>query len=511
MGDQRRRAVGLRLLVMALLVYGATAGGSLATTDAVVTYDVTRSLVERGSLALSGNLLGMEAHRGIDGRYYSPFGIAQSVFNVPFYLVGRGAERLIGTKVGKPGAVTKAAVAMGNAVAAAGCVWMTFLLAGCTALRPRGAVVAAGLVGFATVLWPYSKFGFNAPLAGLSLTAAAVGLCRGTRRDHRPALVGAGAALGVALLTRHELALAAIPATLFLVLELRPNRSRLARALALVWTPLVGAVGIWLALNYARFGNPLDSGYLRDPIPGFGSPFSDGLYGLLLSPSTSLFLYSPIALASVPALVAFGRRDRHLAVLLSSLILIFVVFYAFLGNWAGGRSYGSRYLVPVLPFLALPVAVLFEPGTARRVRAAAAALAVLSVAVQIPGVLVDFSRVSQRWAAMPSHQSQLGPERRLLWSASPLLLNALETAEAIPRNLHYLAGSDTPPAVDATSRDEGRRDFGQQFWFSLDLWWLFLFYLGVYPAWVAVAVGVIQFLMIAWVARGLVAEQGTVQ
>ena len=133
---------------MALLVYGATAGGSLATTDAVVTYDVTRSLVERGSLALSGNLLGMEAHRGIDGRYYSPFGIAQSVFNVPFYLVGRGAERLIGTKVGKPGAVTKAAVAvaMGNAVAAAGCVWMTFLLAGCTALRPRGAVVAASSV-----------------------------------------------------------------------------------------------------------------------------------------------------------------------------------------------------------------------------------------------------------------------------------------------------------------------------------------------------------------------------
>ena len=243
--------------------------------------------------------------------------------------------------------------------------------------------------------------------------------------------------------------------------------------------------------------------------PASGAPFSDGLYGLLLSPSTSLFLYSPIALASVPALVAFGRRDRHLAVLLSSLILIFVVFYAFLGNWAGGRSYGSRYLVPVLPFLALPVAVLFEPGTARRVRAAAAALAVLSVAVQIPGVLVDFSRVSQRWAAMPSHQSQLGPERRLLWSASPLLLNAQETAEAVPRNLHYLAGSETPPAVDATSRDEGRRDFGQQFWFSLDLWWLYLFYLGVYPAWVAVAVGVIQFLMIAWVARGLVAEQGT--
>jgi hypothetical protein len=155
--------------------------------------------------------------------------------------------------------------------------------------------------------------------------------------------------------------------------------------------------------------------------------------------------------------------------------------------------------------------VLFEPGAARRARAAAAALAVVSVAVQVPGVLVDFSRVSQRWAAVPSHQPQLGSERRLLWSASPLLLNARETADAVPRNLRYLAGSETPPAVDGTARDEGRRDFGQQFWFSLDLWWLYLFYLGVYPAWAAVAVGVMQFLLIAWVARGLVAEQRTAE
>ncbi len=333
-----RASVGLRLLVMALLLYVATAGGSLATTDAVVTYDVTRSLVLRGSLALSGNLLGMDAHRGSDGRYYSPFGIAQSLFNVPFFVAGLSAERLTGAKVGKPDTVTKAAVAMGNTVAAAGCVWMTFLLAGCTTLGRRGAVTAALLVAFATVLWPYSKFGFNAPLSGLCLTGAVYGLCVGTRRNRRAALIGAGAALGAALLTRHELALAVLSATAFLVLELRHDRGRLIRGLALVWAPFACAVGIWLTLNYVRFGNPFDSGYLRDPIPGFRSPISAGLYGLLLSPSTSLFIYSPIVLAALPAFVVFGKRDRHLAWCCGSLVVVFVVFYAFLGNWAGGRS-----------------------------------------------------------------------------------------------------------------------------------------------------------------------------
>jgi hypothetical protein len=499
-----RASVGLRLVVVVLLVYVTTAGGSLATTDAVVTYDVTKSLVSRGSLALSGNLLGMDAHRGPDGRYYSPFGIAQSLFNIPFYIAGRSAERLIGAKVGKPDTITKAAVAMGNTVAAAGCVWMTFLLAGCTTLGRRGAVTAALLVAFATVLWPYSKFGFNAPLSGLCLTGAVYGLCVGTRRNRRASLIGAGTALGAALLTRHELALAVLPATAFMVLELRHDRARLVRGLALVWAPLACAVGIWLTLNYVRFGNPFDSGYLRDPIPGFRSPILAGLYGLLFSPSTSLFIYSPIVLASLPALVAFAKRDRHLAWFCGSLVLVFVVFYACLGNWAGGRSYGSRYLVPVLPFLCLPVATLLEFGIARPVRTAVAALAIASAVIQVPGVLVDFSRVSQRWAVTDLPRQV--DDRRLAWSASPLVLNTREMVAAVPRNLLYLAGRDTPPAVDRSSDDAGRRDFAQQFWFSLDLWWLYLFHLGACPAWVALALGLMPLGLASWVARGLCAD-----
>jgi hypothetical protein len=199
--------------------------------------------------------------------------------------------------------------------------------------------------------------------------------------------------------------------------------------------------------------------------------------------------------------VVFGKRDRHLAWLCGSLALGFVVFYAFLGNWAGGRSYGSRYLVPVLPFLCVPVAALFELGVARPIRASVAALAIASALIQVPGALVDFSRVSQRWAA--AEQARLVGDRRFAWSASPLLLNTREMVAAVPRNLRYLAGRDTPPAVDRSSTDTGRRDFAQQFWFSLDLWWLYLFYLGACPAWAALALGLTPLVLAAWVASGL--------
>src|SRR5690606_12966613 len=60
------RTIGRRLFALALVVYLSTAGGSLTTTDAVVTFDLTQSIVERGTVALSGNLLGMESQRGRD-------------------------------------------------------------------------------------------------------------------------------------------------------------------------------------------------------------------------------------------------------------------------------------------------------------------------------------------------------------------------------------------------------------------------------------------------------------
>ena len=131
-GVVARRAVsseaGLWLFGLALGVYLFTAGGSLTTSDAVVTYDVTSNLVERGTVATSGNLLGMEAFRGADGRYYSPFGIGQSAYNIPFYVAGTTFVRMTGVTAGRPDSVPKAFVALGQVFVGAFIVWQIFRL-----------------------------------------------------------------------------------------------------------------------------------------------------------------------------------------------------------------------------------------------------------------------------------------------------------------------------------------------------------------------------------------------
>ncbi|MDQ2950663.1 MAG: hypothetical protein M3R54_00200 [Chloroflexota bacterium] len=106
------------------------------------------------------------------------------------------------------------------------------------------------------------------------------------------------------------------------------------------------AIGILplLVFNWLAFGSPLEMGYGAKP---FDTPPTEGLYGLLLSPSRGLFVYEPWALLALGALVTArssgGRIGQRLGTLL--LVWILVLFlYSTYAEWWGGRVFGPRFL-----------------------------------------------------------------------------------------------------------------------------------------------------------------------
>ena len=490
---RRGRRVGRLLLAWIALFYVFTAGGSLTTTDALVTYELTRQMVDHGSIALPGNMLGSEAHRGVDGRYYSPFGIAQSVVNVPFYLAAVAIERL-GVRIGPSDSLRKAAIAMGNTLVMATTIWVVYLFGWMLADSVRAGLATALLAGLATPLWPYSKFGFNAPLSALFVTAAVFSAWRTTQGRPRSAMV-TGIWIGLALLTRHELVLVAVPILAFFWMSVR-TRSEFLQHAAMLVTGLLPALVGWLSYNAWRFGHPLDAGYMRDPVPGFGSSPLEGLYGLLLSPSASLIAYCPVALAGGLGLVTLWKRDRALAGLLGGSIGVLLLFYSQLGNWMGGRSYGPRYLVPALPLLCVGLAPLVAQ---RRRLGWLAVLAVVSVIVQLPGVLVDYAKVSVANARAEGAPSRA--ERLVNWQTSALFLNTRAAARLLPANVALLIGGSPPPAL-ATAQSTARGEFSQQFAQSLDFWWMYLFHMRTLSA---AAVGGIVLMVVTTLTGLLVA------
>ena len=463
----RHRVDGLLVFWLTLVLYLATTGGSMATD--IMSYEVAKNIVEHGSVAMSFDVHDMDAHRGTDGRHYSPYGIGHPIYAVPFYLAGRVTEEATGLSVGKPEALRKAFFVLGNAVAAAATVWLTFLFALRLGGSARAAAATALTLGFGTLLWPYAKMGFNAPVAALALLWGVYLLWIGVR-DTRPAVLWlSGVGFGCALLVRHELALAMLPAGLWILLESQGNVRGAFRRTIPVAVPVAAAVLLTLYYNHVRFGNLWDTGYLRDSTAAFG-PVSTGLRGFVASPGRSLFLFAPVTVLGLAAFPSIWRRDRATALLLGGTVVVLTLFYASQLYWDADRSYGPRYLVAILPFLCLPLTPWFDlpPRSVRR--RMLSVVVVLSVIAQAPGVLVDFSKAGYR----PEH-AHLDYQRRLwTWEGSGFNLNAQAAAKLIPVNIRYLAGTEPRPVI--RNAEYKATDFAGQFAFSLDFWWLYLFH-----------------------------------
>jgi len=170
-----------------------------------------------------------------------------------------------------------------------------------------------------------------------------------------------------------------------------------------------------------------------------------------------------------------GRSFARLAVPVS---VVLFAFYALLDDWIGTRSYGPRYLVPLLALAYAPLALLLTPGWQAWTKRLAVGVALVSVAVQVPGVMVNFATVGMA-DGLPS------PNREpFAWRASPLVRNSVALMTAVPANVRYLAGSDRPPGPSSArgGSAEESRELASRLAFSLDVWWLYLFHLGALTA-----------------------------
>ena len=115
-------------------------------------------------------------------------------------------------------------------------------------------------------------------------------------------------------------------------------------------------------------------------------------------------------------------------------------------------------------------------------------------------MLLDYSKIQNEYARQtPGYTIAMS---RYSWAAAPLPLNTKAALRAVPENVKYLTGRAPKPSVERTGV-EAARDFSQQFAFSLDFWWLYLFYLGVVPAGGAVVLGMLPLVGAVGAARWL--------
>lgn len=389
---------GLAVFFVLLGAYLLTYSGVLHSDDEMSMLAVTESLVRESKvqidqLAWNQDQAGGIGNYGLDGELYSKYGLGQSLWFYPFYWIA-----LNWTSFG----LVQAALLL-NAPLTALSATVLFWIARKLGYSRGAALLGAFGFGLGTLAWVYARLGFNEPAVSLAVLGAFIWLVRRIGRDYtavgvRPWL--AGLALGAGVLTRSAV-LVVVPVLLAMMLaqvwltpattRFRRLRASLHHTLALA-LPVVLALLVTAAYNQARFGSPFNSGYNADE--GFQGALQDGLYGFLISPGRSIFLYSPFLFLGVLGFPAFLRTQRAPAWGALVIFLAWLALNAKWHAWHGGWGWGSRLLLPAMPFLVLGALPVLEQAVSARhrvVRSGVIAITAVSVALTLAGVLVDFN------------------------------------------------------------------------------------------------------------------------
>jgi hypothetical protein len=246
---------------------------------------------------------------------------------------------------------------------------LLFLVARMTNRVAPGTGTAAALtLGAATLILPFSTLYFSHVLSAL-LGFGAFALCwREREGPSRPLLLAlAGLLAGLAIVCEYPLAIAAIVVGVYAITR---SGGAVIRRGAAYGAGLAAGVSPLVAYQWWAFGSPLHTSYVG-AVAETGRSGHDvlglndaGVFGVtmprpgdalsLLFSGRGLLTLAPVLVMGIAGVVAMHRAGRRAEARTIGAVAIAYLAYNS-GYWLpmGGGSPGPRFLIPILPFLAV--------------------------------------------------------------------------------------------------------------------------------------------------------------
>ena len=407
------------VVVAAILVFGlayyspveavdADPAIALISSQALIEHRTLRLDPYRGRSELAYELATDYRVRGFDGASY-PNSLGVPILSVPaVWLANRMGFDMLDQR---------AEFATQNLLSALSCTLLFVLLFRMCRMYLGGAasltIAVVSMLGTslmstgATGLWNSDYSLIFVSLALLHLVGRQHG------RASHSSILYLGALVTVGFLCRPSTGIFGLAVLVYLLGE-QNRRIVLSAAVALLAVGLAVAVPSlvplpWMAAHYSP-------GRLR-----FVNPLGMGLYGLLLSPSRGLFVFSPFLGVVVAGSVRYFRslrRDRIFRLCAVWIVLHTLAVATNQGKWWGGHSFGPRMLIDLIPAFVVLTCLVWqqlersEPLKVRRLAMAAyLPLALIAVATHTGQGL--FNPATRLWNLSPDIDRH--PELALDW------------------------------------------------------------------------------------------------
>lgn len=296
-----------------------------------------------------------------------PFGT--SLIALPAYVVIFQVERMLGINPDHWWAMTAnvwlTTIFSVGLVSALGCVLFFRLAKDMAGGKEVPALLATIGLAFGTTFFPFGTILFDHALTAMLLLASFYFL----RLSPRPLV--AGACAGLAVVTNYL----AGPAVVFLGLYALWEGTSSFRDWKwgrTIWFALGGLpfAALLMVYNWACFGSPFElNNNFQNPLfkdhagflGMFGTPNPYVIGLLIASPYRGIFMLAPVLIMGVYGWIVWMRERRFVA---ETRLGVAIFGFFFLANtmfngYHAGFSAGPRYLVPALPFIALPLLVGF--------------------------------------------------------------------------------------------------------------------------------------------------------
>ena len=281
-------------------------------------------------------------------------------------------------------------------------VAVLFLISRTYTYSLKTSIIISFLFAFTTIIWAYSQTSLNSVPVAFFLLSGFFFYRKFQKTNSHFNLILTGIFFGVAFLTRNDMILIIAPFFIFLLITSFWKNIKLKTYFTFVKTffafviPTISAYVIYKIIERVRIveevGASTESILVGQWSAGaVSNPFFHQLFGILFSPGAGLFFYAPILFASFVGFFDFCKKNKTDCILLISMIVPICLFFAGGLYWHGFNSWGGRYLLPILPFLILPLGASIERRTNFSFKTSIIFLGIIGFLINLVYLLQDVS------------------------------------------------------------------------------------------------------------------------